>query len=53
MSPGATLAHEVLGAAGESIVRPGYPLNQRGAEALLARGVTWCYSRRRRARAWC
>ena len=43
VSPGAALAHEVIGPAGEIIARVGYPLHQRGVEALLARGVTWCY----------
>ncbi len=42
-TPGATLAHEVIGPAGEVVAGAGYPLTRRTADALLARGVSWCF----------
>ena len=44
VSEGATLAHEVIGPGGEIIARTGYTLTQRTADALVARGVTWCFA---------
>lgn len=42
-SPGATLARDVTGPAGEVIARAGRSLNDATVRALVGRGVTWCY----------
>ena len=43
VSPGATLARDVTGSAGEVIARAGHALNAGTLRALEVRGVTWCY----------
>lgn len=43
VSPGATLARDVTGSAGEVIARAGHALNVGTLRALEVRGVTWCY----------
>ncbi|MFA7248507.1 MAG: HD domain-containing phosphohydrolase [Dehalococcoidia bacterium] len=43
VSPGAKLARDVTGPAGEIIARAGHPLSDRTVRALRGRGVSWCY----------
>ncbi len=43
VSPGATLARDIIGPAGEVLARAGHPVSARTFEVLQGRGVMWCY----------
>lgn len=43
VSPGATLARDIVGRAGEVLARAGHPVSSRTFDVLRGRGVIWCY----------